>query len=434
MKALRPFSLAAMLLDLACGGSRAPSVVASSHGPASVASANAPLALPMMPWDEDDQRAYATRCKDSPSHGASTDPENDDKAPACVWLAKRNAEAYADARTFAERAFRKEIAAGRLETEAIAALERSLAQAKRERRAKDAARLARELRATRNAAKPSLPPYDPARSPTRFTCLDDALGAWGVAYDYQLIPDERATRWELEAYVSVVRVTADDGIVASVPLMFHGGPPEAKAAFNRLGHAADWSSSSSDATLSMPRRFQIMGDAALEIALELSGGWEAPYWSNRSLYAFDNGKLVQLASGYDEIEDVTGDGIPDLIDSEEFGHDFCTGLGAAASGPPFLRHGLPGGTYSNDDEAARAYAARWCPYRPRVYLSVDAVVCARLRGADAEEITTWVKNHLKGPCAPEGGKARRSADGLVPSDDYDEMLSKAPMSLPFVLP
>jgi hypothetical protein len=124
------------------------------------------------------------------------------------------------------------------------------------------------------------------------------------------------------------------------------------------------------------------------------------YLDPLAIFALRDGKIVPYDARwhqrFDRLEDIDGDGRPDLIyrpyrtaedleaecpEAHEGGaHD------PFVHGPEFAAHALPQGGFSTVDDKARDYARRACPQRPRGAVGGDGVLCARLWGVQAKVV------------------------------------------------
>jgi len=170
-------------------------------------------------------------------------------------------------------------------------------------------------------------------------------------------------------------------------------------------------------TLAKPQLFDYDADGEPEGFIARRGLHYGSYVrGNDMLWTFRNGVVepypAALGIGIVELRDVDSDGRPDLITYGPY-HGFIvfkcglhSGYPNPFNGPKLMVHALPDGSFSHDDEAARAYALRGCAKPPAVVDTDIDMACAFLWGRDKG----WIGRSLKScrrdcggidPCCPE---------------------------------
>lgn len=140
-----------------------------------------------------------------------------------------------------------------------------------------------------------------------------------------------------------------------------------------------------------------------------------------SMLTFANGAIGPYAKlgavDIEEVEDVDGDGRPDLVTRGPYGAitmDDAFGNSWPAGPVLFLAHALPDGTFRVGDPVSIAYTRAKCPSRPALSFreedlqfahgAEEAVVCARLWGAaEAEVRRAWTAACVRPADADTGG-------------------------------
>lgn len=92
---------------------------------------------------------------------------------------------------------------------------------------------------------------------------------------------------------------------------------------------------------------------------------------------------------FDALVDADGDGRPDLVTYAEYTHSLescASGFPTDFAEPRFVLHSLKNGRFSADDDAAKAYAKRFCPAPKTVIGSSEDAICARLWAKDAPAV------------------------------------------------
>lgn len=132
-----------------------------------------------------------------------------------------------------------------------------------------------------------------------------------------------------------------------------------------------------------------------------------------SVYTARGGAVVPYAPAvavapFSSIADVDRDGRPDLLDEETFASPSACGQGNGTFyGPTLVAHARADGTFSRDDDAARAFVMAQCPSPPTHLAAIDGgddfarayvdVACARLWGASAESVVLSLVAALRRP-------------------------------------
>jgi len=184
--------------------------------------------------------------------------------------------------------------------------------------------------------------------------------------------------------------------------------------------------------------FDFDGDGEPEVHVGASYGHEGVHERWDMLFTFNDGRLERYAPAaaysFEGMRDETGDGIPDLLMAEPLsGGESCgSGFPADGSGMSFIAHALPGGGFSNDDAAARAFARRGCPAAPAVIRDLNDVLCARLWGADPAKLELQVRARFR-PWDCDAEMAGRPQKPRATAE-YELMLSGATTRVPFTLP
>jgi hypothetical protein len=171
--------------------------------------------------------------------------------------------------------------------------------------------------------------------------------------------------------------------------------------------------------------FDYDGDGEPELLLHWRGTrmeWaDAP---DGGVFTFRDGALRPYAPAADlhpdEARDVDGDGRPDLVTHLPYraeGNDFISQFTYLMEPIALLAHALPDGTFSRDDETARAFARASCPRRvPAVFEGEptrEAVVCARLWGVPPAAVARAVRTRCASVAEMQTGDARRPHCGDV---------------------
>jgi hypothetical protein len=180
------------------------------------------------------------------------------------------------------------------------------------------------------------------------------------------------------------------------------------------------------------------GDGEPEVHVGASYGHEGVSERSDALLTFKQGRIEPYAPaakyGFEAMKDVTGDGIPDLLTSVGLsGTEQCgSGFPGDGSSMSFIAHALPGGSFSNVDAEARAFAKATCPKRPAAIKTLDDVQCARLWGVSEAKLELQVR----GQFVPWDCDAELAGRPQKPkaSPYFELMLSASRMRVPFTLP
>jgi hypothetical protein len=124
-----------------------------------------------------------------------------------------------------------------------------------------------------------------------------------------------------------------------------------------------------------------------------------------------------LPENYHDLRDVDGDGHRDLLyhPYTGSGESPCSGFGYDDSGPAFLAHARPDGTFSVDDDEAKRHARSLCPAGASEAPAANdderaaPIICARLRGEPVEAALRLLARR----CRPPGP----GDDGCRPAPD-----------------
>jgi hypothetical protein len=124
---------------------------------------------------------------------------------------------------------------------------------------------------------------------------------------------------------------------------------------------------------------------------------------------------AQVGVPIDEVEDVDGDGRPDLVSCTPYcGVSPWGASPVPAGGPRNVFRSLPGGAFSSTDPLVLARLRAACPARPERFLpqrpgetgyeeALTAVSCARMWGVATDEIVRAIRaEHAAGTCTDEG--------------------------------
>jgi hypothetical protein len=109
---------------------------------------------------------------------------------------------------------------------------------------------------------------------------------------------------------------------------------------------------------------------------------------------------ANVAKAPQDVHDVDSDGRPDLLLSSPWGFvDSCGQPGIEHPGPSPAARALPGGRFSLDDAATRAWLRAQCTARePDAPPDVFDIACGRLAGLDPEGlVAALVDHHPTGP-------------------------------------
>lgn len=241
------------------------------------------------------------------------------------------------------------------------------------------------------------------------SCMATAAGAWAVVVDEKAAASKGeepfAGRWMLlhvDRNGQLASVTPELPRVMSL-LKSSGDtlPPGCKSSPCNFAFSAG----SIDTSLSRPSVFDFDRDGEPELLLlaevsQTEGSTESRSW----LWTFKDGAITPYApaAGLDiaAMDDADKDGAPDLVLMPYVGESDNNeaAFPEPVTGPSFLAHTLPDGSFSMTDAVAEAHAKNQCPSRPEKLIVMDRkrpvqgeerslrnVVCARVWGASAEE-------------------------------------------------
>ena len=136
------------------------------------------------------------------------------------------------------------------------------------------------------------------------------------------------------------------------------------------------------------------GEIELYVGAVQSGG-EGEHLESHTIFTVLGAAIVPLPAAAKMplvgVEDVDKDGLPDLLLRYFEGKDEgpCTGFSYTTSGPSLLGHARRDGTFSVDDDTARAFARKLCPAAPSGDPLTRDVACAVLWGAPRELVTAY---------------------------------------------
>jgi len=279
--------------------------------------------------------------------------------------------------------------------------------------------------------------------PSGLDCVATTNGAWAVVLDRaQLSPNsdgDWTPPWLLDGRLVLVHV-APDQTIAKAPIQTLmqaqriGGPFFGEAFRSEAANCCDWVFGGLHG-ISVP--FDFDGDRAPEILVAAARSHEGSHDESRVLFTFKHGRVEPYAPAkpytFSEVRDVTGDGRPDLVLDEFFDDaDQCgSGFPASSSGPGFIAHSLPDGTFSTDDAAARVHGKHLCPEPPKKLVTLDDVVCAKLWGrTESELIATIEREYMPWDCKAEMSGAPQKPRAKA---DYTLLRNGASARVPFVL-
>jgi hypothetical protein len=295
---------------------------------------------------------------------------------------------------------------------------------------------------TYKGERPALP-IDSFELTSWLSCTKTPGGAWAIVLAKAVLTprDEYdwTAPWILDGDVMLAHVD-NGGVVTLAPIHTQAGGRNAVGAFMNqplftgVPNCCDWVFGGLEAI----ELFDFDGDGEPEVHVGASYGHEGVHERSDALFTFKNGKLERYppaaALAFEAMKDETGDGVPDLSMSEALsGSESCgSGFPGDGSGMAFIAHALPGGTFSTDDAAARAFANKGCPTKPAAIKDLHDVLCARLWGADSTKLELQVRaRFVPWDCdaemagRPQKPKARR---------EYELMLSATKTRVPFTLP
>jgi hypothetical protein len=147
----------------------------------------------------------------------------------------------------------------------------------------------------------------------------------------------------------------------------------------------------------------------------------------------------EFAEHIEELNDVDGDGRPDMLTSDRFAAGDHGHFYGCHAGFFTLRHTLPDGTFSYTDEAARRYLKKQCPRPPGARLFIKAkepeqayerLICMWLWGDSVENI----RARLDAEWPTHGcNDSELVGDCMCSKQDFDELLAWLVQNQPQVL-
>jgi hypothetical protein len=369
----------------------------------------------------------------------------DAKAPVdpCAVLLSAEAARDEEGRAFARAALLAAERAGQTpDAERVASLEKNLALAEKAGdapRADDIRKSLAETRARAPVHEPVNAPPSPGAAPAK--CARDKAGAWKLtelAVEY-VPPGNGDWRepWTRNTAIAVARAD-EQGTLSTAPITTFraaGGEGDPKDRFVRhdlgkieLNCCGDFGAEPRQTFLG-----DVDGDGIPEIAFAAEMTYEGSHdlWS--ALFKATPEGLVVMANGFADVEDVTGDGFPDLVYREDFPAGSACGSGFDLHGeePPFVAHNRHDGTFSKTDAEARAYARTWCPARPKTFAKVNDVVCGTLWGAHDAAKAYLRKHYAPLDCdAVMAGTPQRNPKA---SEEYATLMGALDVTVPFRL-
>ena len=240
-------------------------------------------------------------------------------------------------------------------------------------------------------------PAHPVLSPSFGRCFASSFagrGAWGISLDHvESAAGHVVGRW------SLVHLTKE-GRRAAVGLTL---PRERTAPPVGDGIATTEGNFDDALTLDTPALFDFDGDGEDEVLIRLAnapGGRERVVAGH--LWSFRDGVVSRYTRAPDldieALRDVDHDGRPDLETFSPWQAPSRIGSPCAppvyrVHGRSLLAHALSNGTFSLDDEVAKAVARGSCATAPASFTlasdgvrTVTSLACARLRGASIDEV------------------------------------------------
>jgi ferredoxin len=275
------------------------------------------------------------------------------------------------------------------------------------------------------------------------SCTKTPGGAWAIVLaNAELVPIndwDWKQEWVLTGEVMLAHVDAGGSIVM-VPIQTQAGGGvggqtfENAPLFPRTPNCCETVFGGLEAI----ELFDFDHDGEPEVHVGASYGHEGVSERSDDLFTFKAGKLERYAPAakhsFEAVKDQTGDGIPDLLMAEGLsGGESCgSEFPFDGRGQTFIAHALPDGTFSPDDAAARAFAKKACPTKPRAIKDLNDVLCARLWGADSTKLELQVRaRFLPWDCDAEmASRPQKPRANLY----YLQMLSATKAHVPFTLP
>ena len=241
-------------------------------------------------------------------------------------------------------------------------------------------------------------------------CVRSARGAWAVGLDTLVafgVWSGFEGRPQMDGAFTLVHLDATGHRVSAVPAFFHCDSATEGSKDNLcLEHFQE----TRNVELSLVGDYD--GDGEDEVLVRVSeDGEERAAATQVKLFTASAGRIEPLAKSHDgtidRAVDVDGDGLSDLWLRPYDGAGTVNCLGntdAHLHGIEFLAHAQRGGTFSTGDTVALSSLAAVCPAKPKPLVahaangSVDQartgthVVCARVRGASADEVVQALKD------------------------------------------
>lgn len=235
-------------------------------------------------------------------------------------------------------------------------------------------------------------------------CATLTKGTWGFrAETARLIAPPSGTDacGEFGALVDLVHVDSSGNEVAEIPnlFLFQRDDASADAGYFKYDH----STGAFGITLAEARVFDWDGDGEGEVYVKTRiGTKDFEQQSEAAVVTFAGGKVVPYKGSadlaIDGIDDVDGDGRPDLIlHTWKAQIENDKGLHRPATSVRGIAHSLADGTFSTKDAAAVAYLQKQCPSAPNLdglaggtLMDGDVVACALLWSVPAAKLEPLV--------------------------------------------
>jgi hypothetical protein len=286
-------------------------------------------------------------------------------------------------------------------------------------------------------------PVEASETTSWLQCIKTQGGAWAIVLTKAVLTPrddwDWTGEWLLDGDVALAHVDGSGAVAfAPVETQSQGGRGNDDFAnrqlFPTLPNCCDWVFGGLEAI----ELYDFDGDGEPEVHVGASYGHEGVSERSDALLTFKNGRIEPYAPaakyGFEAMKDLTGDGIPDLQMFEELiGTEDCgSGFPGDGKGLGFIAHALPGGSFSDVDAEARAFAKQLCPTRPAALNDVNDVLCARLWGGDPAKLELQVRARF----GPEDCDAMMAGRPQKPnaSPYFELMLSACKTDVPFTLP